>query len=199
MVNLGLSVYWADCNVGASSPEDYGDYYAWGETETKDEFIWKTYKWCTTGRYDGDEYFTKYCTDSKNGRVDNKTTLDPEDDVAHVKWNGKWRIPTQAEMEELINNCTWTLTTMNGVSGYTAKSKINSKTIFIPAAGAIGANGLISEGKTASCWTSSFYKGTTVFPNIGAVDLEFDSNINRPKIDLSYRHCGLSVRPVADK
>ena len=120
-VDLGLSVKWATCNVGAVSPEDYGDYFAWGETEPKDFYAWSTYKWCN-GSYDT---LTKYCTDSKYGTVDNKTVLDLEDDAAHVNWGGDWRMPTKAEQDELYNNCTWEWTTQNGVNGYKVTSKIN--------------------------------------------------------------------------
>ena len=85
-VDLGLpsGTKWATCNVGASSPEDYGEYYAWGETETKSTYDWRTYKWCKGSN----DTMTKYCTSSSSGTVDNKTVLDPEDDVAHVKWGG---------------------------------------------------------------------------------------------------------------
>ena len=94
-VDLGLpsGLKWATCNVGASSPEVYGGYYAWGETEEKSSYSWSTYKWCN-GSYDT---MTKYCTSSSYGTVDNKTTLDPQDDVAHVKWGGRWRMPTLEE------------------------------------------------------------------------------------------------------
>ncbi|MBO7112331.1 MAG: hypothetical protein J6V75_00065, partial [Bacteroidaceae bacterium] len=121
-VDLGLSVKWATCNVGASKPEEYGDYYAWGETEPKTTYDWSTYKWCKGSS----ATMTKYCNNSSygnNGFTDTKTTLDPEDDVAHVKWGGNWRMPTISEFEDLINNCTWTWTTQNGVNGYKVTSK----------------------------------------------------------------------------
>ena len=135
-VDLGLSVKWAICNVGASKPEEYGDYYAWGETEPKEFYFWDTYKFCD-GSY---KTLTKY-TDSecgKDGFSDNKSVLDPEDDVAHVKWGGNWRIPTKDELEELRTQCTWTSSTLNGVKGYTVTSKVDGYTdrsIFMPATG----------------------------------------------------------------
>lgn len=129
-VNLGLSVKWAACNVGASSPEEYGGYYAWGETEEKSDYSWDTYKWCN-GSWDS---MTKYCTDSYCRTVDNKTVLDPEDDVAHVKLGGSWRMPTLDEIEELCNECTWTSTTYNGVKGQLVTGP-NGNSIFLPAAG----------------------------------------------------------------
>ena len=129
-IDLGLSVKWATFNVGASKPEDYGAYYAWGETEEKENYDWSTYKWCNGSK----NTMTKYCANSDYGTVDNKTTLDPEDDVAHVKWGGGWRMPTKAEQDELRNNCTWTWTTLNGVNGYTVTGP-NGNSIFLPAAG----------------------------------------------------------------
>ena len=130
-VDLGLSVKWATCNVGANAPEEYGDYFAWGETKPKDCYDWSTYKWCNGSN----TTLTKYCTDSDYGTVDNKTVLDLADDAAHANWGGAWRMPTKEEQQELQNNCTWTWTTQNGVDGYTVKSKINGKSIFLPLAG----------------------------------------------------------------
>ena len=152
-VDLGLSVEWATCNVGASSPEDYGDYFAWGETEPKDYYDWSTYKWCNGS----DNTLTKYCTDSYYGTVDNKTVLDLEDDAAHVNWGGDWRMPTLAEQEELINNCTWEWKTQNGVKGRKATSKINGNSIFLPAAGYRDGSSLYSVGSRGNYWSSSLY------------------------------------------
>ena len=105
-VDLGLpsGTLWATCNVGANTPEEYGDYFAWGETEPKDYYGWNTYKWCNGSRYT----LTKYCTDSSygyNGFVDNKAELDPEDDAAYVNWGSSWRIPTTEQQCELYENC----------------------------------------------------------------------------------------------
>ena len=104
-VDLGLpsGLKWAVCNVGADSPEGYGFYFAWGETETKSRYSWNTYKWCNGSYYTQ----TKYCTNSSYGTVDNKTTLDLSDDAARANWGGSWRMPTKAEQDELRNNCTW--------------------------------------------------------------------------------------------
>lgn len=129
-IDLGLSVKWASFNVGASKPEEYGGYYAWGETEEKSYYDWITYKWC----YGSSTNMTKYGTTGGYGIVDNKTVLDPADDVAHVKWGGTWRMPTLEEQEELLNNCTWQWTTRNGVNGYKVTGP-NANSIFLPAAG----------------------------------------------------------------
>ena len=131
-VDLGLpsGLKWATCNVGATAPEEYGDYFAWGETETKATYDLSNYKWCN-GTY---ESMTKYCTNSEYGIVDNKTTLELSDDAARVNWGGSWRMPTKAEQDELRNtdNCTWEWTTQNGVNGYKVTSKKNGNSIFLP-------------------------------------------------------------------
>lgn len=146
-VDLGLSVKWATCNVGASKPEDYGDYYAWGETTTKSDYSWETYKWCKGT----DDTMTKYCTDSDYGTVDNRTTLTSSDDVATVKWGSKWRMPTREEMKELDEDCTWTWTTQNGVRGMKVKGP-NGNSIFLPAA-------VFSFGKVyGSYWSATLYE-----------------------------------------
>lgn len=129
-VDLGLSVKWATMNVGANSPEDYGNYFAWGETEPKDTYNWSTYKWCK-GEWTTQ---TKYCTSSSYGTVDNKTMLEPEDDAACVNWGGNWRMPTSVELNELKEKCTWTWTNQNGVYGHNVTTP-NGNSIFLPAAG----------------------------------------------------------------
>ena len=153
-IDLGLpsGTKWANMNVGASAPEEYGGYYAWGETEEKINYDWSTYKWCN-GSYDTQ---TKYCTSSSYGTVDNKTVLDPEDDVAHVKWGGSWRMPTLDEQKELLNNCTWKWTTQNGVNGYTVTGP-NGNSIFLPAAGCRYGAGVYGRGSYGYYWSSSLY------------------------------------------
>ena len=118
-IDLGLSVKWATMNVGASKAEDYGGYFAWGETEPKATYDGSTYKWCIGST----STLTKYNTDSSFGTVDNKTQLDLSDDAARANWRGAWRMPTDAEWTELCEQCTWTWTTQNGVNGYKVKSK----------------------------------------------------------------------------
>lgn len=100
-VDLGLSVKWATCNVGANNPWETGDYFAWGETEPKTEYSWATYKWS----YGMTSTLTKYCFNSEYGIVDNKETLELDDDAAYVNWGSKWRIPTDEEWLELYDNC----------------------------------------------------------------------------------------------
>ena len=180
-VDLGLSVLWATCNVGANSPEGYGGFYAWGETSTKssyDEDNCETY-----GKDIGDIGGTSR-------------------DVARVKWGSPWRMPTEDECNELIYNCDWTLTSLNGKKGYKVVSKKNGNSIFLPFAGVQIESSIQSVGEYGVIWSStphdvgpylsiylSFFRET--FPNSTYRD-NYD-------IDETYRYKGYSVRPVADK
>ena len=187
-VDLGLpsGIKWASYNVGASKPEDCGGYYAWGETETKREYTWETYKWCNGSK----NTMTKYCIDSSYGTVDNKTVLEPEDDVAHVKWGGSWRMPTDAEQQELIDECTWVWTTLNGVKGYKVTGP-NGKSIFFPAAGNRSGTDVSYRGTDGDYWSSSLRSyGINYF----AYHLNFSSS--EPDCSGSYRYFGRTVRPV---
>ena len=185
-VDLGLSVKWATCNVGASKPEEYGDYFAWGETQPKSIYDWSTYKW-----YNGDNgNLTKYCYDSVSGIVDNKTVLDLSDDAARANWGGSWRMPTDAEFTELFGNCAWKWTTQNGVDGYKLTSTKNGKSIFLPAAGIRGDSSLYHAGSYGYYWSSSL---GTDYPG-SAWRVGFHSNYVLR--DGSNRIDGFSVRPV---
>ena len=189
-VDLGLpsGTLWATMNVGADSPEDYGDYFAWGETEPKDYYDWSTYKWCN-GSFDTQ---TKYCTSSIYGTVDKKGTLDLADDAANANWGGNWRMPTEVEQDELSNTSytTWIWTTQNGVKGYKVTSKINGNSIFLPAAGYRYDSDLSGAGSRGCYWSCSLY----TYGSIYADYLGFDSDgVN------SYiweRSDGRPVRPV---
>ena len=186
-VNLGLpsGVLWATCNVGANSPEDYGDYFAWGETQPKAHYKSETYKWCE-GSYDTQ---TKYCTDSYYGTVDNKTILELSDDAANANWGGDWRMPTKEEQDELRTECFWTWTTKNGVKGYTVTGP-NGNSIFLPAAGDRFDSDLYDAGSDGDYWSSSL---TTSYSSI-AYYLCFNSSY----VDWyrNNRYYGHSVRPV---
>ena len=130
-VDMGLSVRWGTCNVGAATPEEYGYYFAWGEVETKDYYQLNNYRWASSVS----GMILKYCTNSFLGNVDNKTQLEPEDDAAHVICEDMWRIPTEYEFNELIDNCSIAWTSSNGVYGLEFVSNKNGNSIFIPAAG----------------------------------------------------------------
>ena len=183
-VDLGLSVKWAKCNLGASKPSDYGDYYAWGETEPKANYSWETYKWVTK------DNLTKY------NDTDGKTSLDPADDAATAKLGSSWRIPTSAEIAELLNpdNCTWTWTTQDDVNGYEVKSKKNGNSIFLPAAGARMGSELIEAGNFSGYWSGSLGAADTAADTPGARGLLFGGgDLGWDSLD---RFCGFSVRPV---
>lgn len=200
MVDLGLSVKWASFNVGADYPEDFGDYYAWGEIETKTSYEWTNYRFWSSGDSWGnnDSKLNKYIEKENRGVVDNKTTLDIEDDVANVKWGGDWRIPTREEMNELLKNCTLTKTTVNEIVGFKVESNIpghENKSIFLPAAGYWINSFQDQYVGNGYYWTSSLGKADSeeachVF--LGR-DLKMLSDIYRVGI---VRSMGLSVRPV---
>jgi hypothetical protein len=130
-VDLGIGVMWASRNLGASSPEDFGDPYAWGETQTKSYFSWRNYKFWISGDSANNFKLSKYVTKSQYGTVDNRVTLLREDDAASVNWGGKWQIPTKGDFENLLKYCTWDSTTQNGQFGYTITGK-NGNRIFLP-------------------------------------------------------------------
>ena len=189
-VDLGLpsGLKWAAYNVGATKPEEYGGYYAWGETEEKENYSWSTYKWCKGTS----NTMTKYCTNSKSGTVDNKTVLVPKDDVAHVNWGGDWRMPTTAEQDELRTKCTWQWTTLNGTKGYKVTGP-NGNSIFLPAAGdRCGTD--VYDGGYGDYWSGSLYSsGSSCF----ACHLYFDDYSYFGSYD-SNRCYGRSVRAVCE-
>ena len=182
-VDLGLSVKWATFNVGATSPEDYGDYFAWGETEPKDEYSWTNYKWC-----DGTENkMTKY------NATDGLTTLLPEDDAAHVNWGGEWRMASMAEWKELHEHCIWSEEQKNGINGFKVTGP-NGNSIFIPRAGFYNLDSYGEELQNPDYslyqWTNTLYSGTYAYDFIryGV----HQSNL----IGYNTRRLGFSVRPV---
>lgn len=187
-VDLGLSVKWALCNVGASRAEESGGYYAWGETEEKEDYSWYNYKWCNGSSTS----IIKYCTDSYYGVMDNKDVLAAEDDVASVKWGGRWRMPTTREQRELLDNCVWKWTTQNGVRGYKVTSKSNGNSIFLPAAGSRDGTELVYQGTGGCYWAGTLcgdYCDTAYF--LCSYSLCYDW-VN------FYRYMGFTVRPVCE-
>lgn len=190
-VDLGLSVKWATFNIGATRPEEYGEFFSWGELMTHKEegYNWSSYMWC-----DGTETsMTKYNTKSEYGLIDNITTLLSEDDVAQVELGGNWRIPTRFELDELRDHCYRTWTTQNGVYGYLLKGKKTGYTnasIFLPAAGYCGDNYLFVSGTNGFYWSSSLYPSTPY----GAYYLRIYSG--NFYMDVYNRYYGFSIRPV---
>lgn len=210
-VDLGLSVRWASFNLGATKPEEYGDYYAWGETrpyyisinpltwkEGKEfGYEWSSYKWCIGGDKGA---ITKYCVDSRNGYngfTDGKTILDLEDDAAHVNLGGEWRMPTEAEWIELRENCTRTWISQEGRYGLKMTSKKNGNSIFLPAVGYfantylyINSSGTFARGQY---WSSSLRTDRSY----EAMNVWLESDMFAPSA--SKGRCqGLSVRPVTE-
>ena len=185
-VDLGLpsGLKWATCNVGASKPEEYGDYFAWGETQPKDYYDWNNYKWIDKNYYEVNNIrFIKYVKDGL-------TTLEPYDDAAHVNLGGNWRMPTDAEMTELRENCTWKWTIQNGINGYEVTSNNNNNSIFIPAAGMRYDSLLDDEGNFGHYWSSSRH--------IDRSDLVWCVFFGSNKVwkNVGQRSHGFNVRPV---
>ena len=185
-VDLGLSVYWATCNIGANAPHKYGDFYAWGETETKKDYYWKSYIWCK-GDY---KTLTKYNYSSSYGTVDDKTVLDADDDVAHVKLGGNWRMPTDDEWTELRENCTWTFTAQNGNYGILLTSNKNGNSIFLPAGDKWGDG--MNVDTFGYYWSSSL---STEYPYRAPNMLITPDGVTRQD---RGRQEGFSVRPVSE-
>lgn len=189
-VDLGLpsGLLWATCNIGADSPEDYGYYFAWGETEPKSDYSWGTYQYCNGSS----NTLTKYCTnasDGYNGFTDNLTVLEASDDAATAQWGSGWRMPTQAEWQELLSNTTNVWTTQNGVNGrlFTAT---NGNSLFLPAAGFRSGASLDGAGTYGYYWSSSLhtdrpYRAWGLLFNSGGCGMYSNG-----------RGCGQSVRPV---
>ena len=195
-VDLGLSVKWASCNIGASAPEEYGDYFAWGETigygqDTSDGrlFNWENYKWCSGSS----NTLTKYNRYPQYGTVDNKTVLDPEDDAVRVNWGSTWRMPTKEEFDELCNNCTWTWTTLNGVNGYKVASTTNDNFIFLPAAGFRMDDNLSRAGTYGVYWSTSLYG---VIGTARCLAFNWDGDWDEFRMGGSERRRGNSIRAV---
>ena len=185
-VDLGLpsGTLWATTNVGADKPEDYGDYFAWGETTPKSSYDWSNYKWCRGS----DKTMTKYCSDSDHGSVDNKMELELSDDAAYVNMGSGWRMPTREQQDELRENCKWTWKKRNGVNGYEVSH--NGKSIFLPAAGAhlrglvdgIGTHGAYWSRTLDTCISDGAYHVIFTSGYVGLFDI--------------YRDGGRSVRAV---
>lgn len=192
-VDLGLpsGTLWATCNIGATSPEDYGDYFAWGETEPKENYDWDNYKWVDAST--GSLYFTKYCMSSAEGDVDNKDQLDLEDDAAYVNWGPEWRMPTRDQIYELMDNCTAEWTQMNGVNGELITGP-NGKTIFFPAAGYWG-DKLFLAGEGGFYWgCSMLFVPPTHYYSQHGISIHFD--VEWWEWNSGSRCAGFTVRPV---
>lgn len=189
-VDLGLpsGLLWAICNVGAISPEESGDYFAWGEIQPKEYYDWSTYQYCNGT----ENTLTKYCWYSGNGYngfTDNLIVLEPEDDAATANWSTDWRMPTEEEWVELYQNTTTIWTTWNGVFGllFTAS---NNNSIFMPATGYRRESDFYFVGVQGNYWSSSLSLGRPEYAR------SFNFNSAYVGIGGCYRRAGQCIRPV---
>lgn len=205
-VDLGLSVKWANMNVGATTPEGYGDYFAWGETQPKSDYSWSTYKWMSEKVFYYKEYgINKYTIADgvtnagwySNGYFvgDYKTMLESADDAARANWGGSWRMPTDAEWNELRTRCTWTWTNENGVNGFRVSAS-NGNSIFLPAAEWYSGSDFVYSGVKGGCYWSAKLGSRTEYG--GCMSIEFDTEDDLIAINFISvtRSTGRSVRPV---
>ena len=199
-VDLGLSVKWANMNVGASSESDFGKYFAWGETTGYDSSDGHSFGWANYSLCGGSNTtMTKYCNKEGYGTVDNKTTLEAADDAATANWGSPWRMPTKAEMQELADTksntaeYTWELTTVDGHKGYRITRNSTGANIFLPASGNYGGS-LYDQNSFGYYWSSSLDEESGSNPSnsyyLGT------NNTNAGVYNWNSRYLGLSVRPV---
>ena len=183
LIDMGLSVKWASCNVGASNPQGVGGFFAWGETEEKTEYTWANYE-LSNG---SETSIKKYCTESTYGIVDNRVKLELSDDVAYVDSQGKMRMPTTEEWQELLDKCHWSRTTYEGQVGYLYASPFTGNAIFIPT------NGI----KYNSAWVnhdSAYYWSSDLSSEASKSAVSFHGN----NILKWNRQEGIGVRAVSD-
>lgn len=181
-VDLGLSsgILWATCNIGASSPSEIGDYFAWGEREPKDVYGWDTYKLCR-GSYNSIFKYTE---------TDGKKVLDSQDDVAKSMLGGEWRIPTKEDMEELVEECEWKWTSLNGQLGWKVIGS-NNNYIFLPASGAASSYRIAGVNELGRYWTA-----TRDESNYSAYNLRFKDGTDTIVVVDDTRFYGRTIRPV---
>ena len=184
-VDLGFSVKWATCNVGAAKPEDSGSYFAWGETSPQNSFSDENYKFYKKKFLSRE--IIKYSDEDSNYR------LDLVDDAACVNWGGKWRMPTNAEMKELKEKCKWEWTTHGGQKGYKVTSETNGNSIFLPATGFRYKSNLYYAGSGGIYWSSSLHPADSNY----ALDMYFDSD-GVYRDDYGDRYYGFTIRPVTE-
>ena len=185
-VDLGLSVKWANKNVGSDRPENVGDYISWGETAPKENYAWDTYKWGQST-----SHLTKYVWRATFGTVDNRNVLLPDDDAATVNLGGKWRLPTQKEAQELISQCTYVEKNLNGISGYEFTGK-NGKTLFFPITCMMIGSGLADESETSAL----FWLKDLNVSNNNSWGASFGCHATNRFIAWTNRYIGLTVRAV---
>lgn len=202
---LPSGIKWSCCNVGASSPEEFGGYYAWSEAKVKNEYTWENYKYCVAwdghsawdwNRYSDHFYFTKYVTNSDYGDIDNKVVLELADDAAHVVQGEPWRMPSSSEMQELLENCQWQWVEYEKINGYQVIGS-NGNSIFLPAAGSYNfGTSIDNQYDEGFYYTSSLYEPFCK----GALYLYFSCTSKVVTVFDSYfdRRDGRTVRGITD-
>ena len=201
-VDLGLpsGTKWATMNIGASTPEDYGNYYAWGETETKEEYGWNTYKYFFDNNGNYVPYDDKWCVESGELKDIGCNIAGTQYDVAHMKWGDSWKIPTSAQMDELQNReyCEWIWTFLNGVKGYIITSKLNGKSMFLPACGVFYKTKQQHMNTDGHYWLSTSETSNTFYADY--LIFSSDGYETRHKSELFHdydgRDHGRAIRPV---
>ena len=188
-IDLGLSsgLCWAIHNLGADKPQDEGKFFAWGEIEPKENYSYNTYKWANLLKRNE---FIKYVTDDYWGLIDFRTTLGAEDDAANYILESKWHIPTQADVEELLRECTAEYTQYYGKNGYVFTGP-NGNAMFLPVAGYMEEDEYIKNDRGADYWTSTVYEDSQK----NAVTIDFNMSLSLGTGD-EYRPYGLPIRPV---
>ena len=192
-VDLGLSVKWATCNIGATQPWERGEFFSWGETENKRINNWDTYKYS-----EGAHALTKYCSNPDyawQGLVDSVSVLDLEDDVAHIKWGGTWRIPTKEQIHELLENCDWTWTTLNEVNGYRVTGKkpgYTDRSIFLPVTGEY------NDGKVFDYRLHGYYWSRNCGTVTSEIAYTLEVYTKGASVEMQSRCSSLAVRPVCE-
>lgn len=196
-IDLGLpsGTLWATTNIGARLPEEPGDYFAWGETKPKQEYSWNTYKYSyrDNSKFFHENQMTKYCTNEKDGTVDNKTELEPTDDAAVVNWGSNWRIPSREQIKELSDKCEWKKTTLLGRKKVFRVTGPNGNVLILPCGGKFLGRGLIDIVGEASAlyWSRTL---NTYIDNSSAECIT-NGNVNLT----SQRSLGLLVRAIYER
>lgn len=187
-IDMGLpsGLKWAPSNIGTKFPTENGDYYAWGETETKEFYNWQTYKWANGTQ----NSLTKYNFSDSYGVVDNKYKLEDSDDVAHIKLGGSWRMPEYSDYQELFDNCEWIWSYVNGKYGYKVVSKKNGNSVFFPAAGYMS-NSIQNEGSHGYYTVSNLYDYYYPYNSYGITFYSKNHSIERES-----RQDGHTIRAV---
>lgn len=197
-VDLGLSVRWAKCNIGAHTPEDYGDYFAWGETYTKSSYNRMSYK------YFGETYdrfsYTKYLGDNNPYDKDD-FSINMEDDAAFVLWGAPWRMPSKAEIDEIVRMCDWVFDKVNDVQGCWAISKVNGNKIFFPLAGYKCDDELLDSGLSGKYWGGEIrkdmcFEAYQIWISYKDSLAEMEKKTMILLSDDGYREYGRPIRPV---